>query len=313
MKSRVLVTGGAGFIGSHLVSLLLERGYEVTVLDDFSTGKYDNIPLNHASVSVLSGDLSDQTALESALRDQDAFVHLAAIASVEASVQDPIRTHRTNLEGSIRLFEAAANLGVRRAVYASSAAVYGNNAEIPLKETATPRPLTPYAVDKLAGEHYLDFFHRANRLDATAFRFFNVFGPRQDPSSPYSGVISIFLDRATKTDPITVFGDGKQTRDFVYVKDVALALFEAIERAERPDELPVFNVGQGKAVSLLDLLNTIERLPGVHGPLEVRHAEPRQGDIRASLSDVSKLTATGWEPATNLFDGLLSTVGNHNG
>jgi len=303
---RVLVTGGAGFIGSHLVGLLLEQGHEVTVLDDLSTGKRENLPRD-ARLRLLVGDLTDQAALEEALAGQEAFVHLAAVASVEASVRDPVATHRTNLEGSVRLFDLAARLGVRRALYASSAAVYGDNPALPLSEGAEKRPLSPYAADKLAGEHYLSHFHRAGHLRGTAFRFFNVFGPRQDPSSPYSGVISVFLDRAARGAPITVYGDGEQTRDFVYVGDVVRALAQALTApAAGAAELPVFNVGRGAQVSLLQLLDVVGRLPGV-GRLAVSHAEPRQGDIRHSLADVTRLRATGWEPLTSLEEGLRAT------
>lgn len=307
---KVLVTGGAGFIGSHLVTLLLDQGHEVTILDDLSTGKRGNLPQGSGRLSLLVGDVADPGAVEEALAGQDAFVHLAAVASVEASVRDPLATHRTNLEGSIRLFDAAARRGVRRGVYASSAAVYGDNPALPLTEEAEKRPLSPYAADKLAGEHYLAHYRRLGRLDATAFRFFNVFGPRQDPSSPYSGVISIFLDRARRGAPITIFGDGEQTRDFVYVGDVVRALAQALTApVEQGDELPVFNVARGEGVSLLRLLEIVGDLPGVRAPLEVGCAAPRHGDIRHSLADVSRLReAFDWEPRTALADGLEATL-----
>ncbi len=309
---RVLVTGGAGFIGSHLVALLLERGHDVTVLDDLSTGKRTNLP-RAGGLTLQVGDVADQAALEAALDGQEAVVHLAAVASVEASVRDPVSTHRTNLEGSIRLFDTATRLGVKRVLYASSAAVYGDNDALPLREDAEKRPMTPYAADKLAGEHYLGYFHRAGLLSGTAFRFFNVFGPRQDPSSPYSGVISIFLDRARRGAPITVFGDGRQSRDFVYVSDVVAALASALERREaaagaaQASELPVFNVARGSEVDLLQLLELVERLPGARAPLDVSFGPPRTGDIRRSLADVARLRATGWEPLTPLQDGLQAT------
>lgn len=305
---KILVTGGAGFIGSHLVEALLAQGHAVTVLDDFSTGKAENLPVGASALTVIEGDVANPAALQRALADQEALAHLAAIASVEASVRDPIGTHRTNLEASIRLFDAAAQRGVRRVVYASSAAVYGNNPATPLAESAEKRPLTPYAADKLAGEHYLAYYHRGGKLEATAFRFFNVFGPRQDPSSPYSGVISIFLDRASKGVPITVFGDGYQTRDFVYVEDVVRALTGALtqDRAAQ-SEMPVFNIGRGVQVSLRDLLDLIARLPGVVEP-EVSYAAPREGDIRLSLADVSALNATGWRPLTSIESGLRATL-----
>lgn len=280
------------------------------MLDDLSTGKSENLPPQGESLRLHVGDVADQSVLNAVLSGQDAAVHLAAVASVEASIREPILTHRTNLEGSIRLFDSAARLGVRRVLYASSAAIYGNNANLPLREESVKMPLSPYAADKLAGEHYLAHYHRRNRLDAAAFRFFNVFGPRQDPRSPYSGVISVFLDRARRGAPITVYGDGNQSRDFVYVGDVVRALAAELTRASgRPVEMPVFNVGRGSQVSLLKLLELVKGLPGV-GPFEVEFAPPRHGDIYASLADVSRLRATGWEPRITLSDGLTYTLQN---
>lgn len=305
---RVLVTGGAGFIGSHMLAALLARGASVSVLDDFSTGKRANLPAD-GDLTVTEGDVADPAAVEAALSGCDAFVHLAAVASVERSVREPLVTHRTNLQGSIQLFDEAARQGVRRGLYASSAAVYGDSAALPLAESEPPRPLTPYAADKLAGEHYLAYYHRGGRLNATAFRFFNVFGPRQDPSSPYSGVISIFLDRARRGAPLTVFGDGLQTRDFVYVGDVVNALMAALAVRAAPREMPVYNVARGERVSLLDLLDAIGRLDGIAGPLTVSHAAAREGDIRHSLADTARLReALGWEPRTPLLAGLAAIL-----
>ncbi len=309
-RMRVLVTGGAGFIGSHLVELLLARGEEVVVLDDFSTGKRENLPTHH-KLNVLEGDVAEAEDVRAALEGCDAFVHLAAVASVEASVRDPLATNRTNLRGSIQLFEAAAELGVRRGVYASSAAVYGDSQELPLEESATKRPLSPYAADKLAGEHYLAHYRRNGKIDGVAFRFFNVFGPRQDPSSPYSGVISVFLDRAANGAPITVFGDGEQTRDFVYVGDVVAALAQALIRADDDplDELPVFNVGRGESVSLLQLLELVGSLDGVKEPLQVSFGPARDGDIVHSLANAGRLKERfTWAPRTSLSDGLSATL-----
>lgn len=312
---KVLVTGGAGFIGSHLVEHLLGQGHEVTVLDDLSTGSLANLPSAHGRLHFIEGDVSEPADLHKALEGRDAFVHLAAVASVEASVRDPVGTHRTNLEGSIRLFDTAARLGVKRGVYASSAAVYGDNTNLPLSEGAEKRPLTPYAADKLAGEHYLAHYHRSGLLDGTAFRFFNVFGPRQDPYSPYSGVISIMLDRARNGTPMTIFGDGRQTRDFIYVGDVVRALAGALAPSTtaapsntHPAELPVFNVGRGEEVELLGVLNAIRGLPGAE-PFPIEYGSERQGDIRNSVADVTRLRGTGWAPRTDLKEGLETTLG----
>lgn len=305
---RVLVTGGAGFIGSHLLRALLNRGHEVVVLDDLSTGKRENVPAS-PQVSLLTGDVADPATVSAALDGCEAFVHLAAVASVERSVQEPLVTNRTNLQGSIALFTEAARQGVRRGLYASSAAVYGDASTLPLSEAAPLRPLTPYAIDKLAGERYLAHYHRSGSLDGTAFRFFNVFGPRQDPSSPYSGVISIFLDRARRGAPITVFGDGRQTRDFVYVEDVVRAMLRALERDARPEELPVYNVARGEGVSLMGLLDLVGSLSGVTTPLAVSFGPARLGDIRHSLADTSRLRAElGWSPTTSMREGLEATL-----
>lgn len=305
---NILVTGGAGFIGSHLVTLLLSSGHTVTVLDDLSTGKRENLPTGCRGLQLHVGDIADTAALDVALQQQDAVVHLAAVASVEASVRDPVGTHRTNLEGSIRLFDMAARRGVRRVVYASSAAVYGDSQALPLGEDSEKRPLTPYAADKLAGEHYLGHYHRTDALDATAFRFFNVFGPRQDPTSPYSGVISIFLDRAKRGERATVFGDGKQTRDFIFVTDVVNALHFALLRPDRSQvTLPVYNVGRGSEVSLLQLLDLIGSIPDVE-PIGVDFKAPREGDIVRSVADVSRLQAAGWQPHCSIEEGLRQTL-----
>lgn len=307
-RLKTLVTGGAGFIGSHLVRALLERDHEVVVLDDLSTGKRENLPASER-LALVVGDVADPAAVTVALSGCSAFVHLAAVASVERSVREPLLTHRTNLQGSIELFTEAANKGVRRGLYASSAAIYGDAPRLPLSETEPPRPLTPYAIDKLAGEQYLAYYHRGGRLNATAFRFFNVFGPRQDPSSPYSGVISIFLDRAKRGEPITVFGDGGQTRDFVYVSDVVAALVAALEEQGEVAEMPIYNVARGEGVSLLGLLEAVRSLPGVVTPLEVTHEPARHGDIRHSLADTRRLrSALGWKPATGVMEGLARVL-----
>lgn len=305
---RVLVTGGAGFIGSHLVEALLGRKVSVRVLDDFSTGKLANLPSDER-VEVIEGDVADPDTVAAALKGCTAFAHLAAIASVERSVQDPIGTHRTNLVGSLALFEEAAKAGVTRGVYASSAAVYGEAKSLPVDERCELAPLTPYAIDKLAGEQYLDYYHRSGRLNAAAFRFFNVFGPRQDPNSPYSGVISIFLDRAQRGAPITLYGDGQQSRDFVYVGDVVEALVAGLEYEHRWPDMPVFNVARGRGATLLDLLSTIQELIGDGVRLDVQHAPPRLGDIRHSLANTQLIRKElGWRPSTSLADGLKMTL-----
>lgn len=282
---RVIVTGGAGFIGSHLVHKLLDEGHEVTVLDDLSTGKRHNLP-GHPRLKLVIGDVADVEAVRSALQGQDVVFHLAAVASVQASIDDPLRTQRTNLQGSVTLMEAAKQAGVQRFLFASSAAVYGDAENLPISESLKPKPMSPYAADKLAAEHYLAHYHRQGWLSGTVFRFFNVFGPRQDPSSPYSGVISIFAERSGRQQGVTIYGDGRQTRDFVFVRDLVDVLYNSLDWP-REQELPVVNIGRGKQVSLLQLLDTIESIIGM--PITRTFEADRPGDIRYSQADIEQL------------------------
>lgn len=283
---RILVTGGAGFIGSHLVDALLAKGYAVHVLDDLSTGKTSNLPLTHHGLQLTVGDVADATLLATAMQGCDAVVHLAAVASVQASVEDPVRTHQSNFIGTLRVCEAMVAAGIRRVVFASSAAVYGNNGEGTAIDEQTPKsPLTPYASDKLASEYYLDFYRRQHGLEPVILRFFNIFGPRQDPSSPYSGVISIFSERARSQRPITLFGDGGQTRDFVYVADLVKILVQGLEQPA--PAIDATNVGLGGVTSLNDLIATLQQISGQ--PLQVNHAAARAGDIRHSKADNRRL------------------------
>lgn len=282
----ILVTGGAGFIGSHLVDALLASGFCVRVLDNLSTGKADNLPLGHPRLELIVGDVADADRVLQAMTGCRAVAHLAAVASVQASVEEPVVTHRSNFVGTLSVCEAMRELHVQRIVFASSAAVYGNNGEGRAIDEDTPKaPLTPYAADKLASEHYLDFYRRQHGLVPAIFRFFNIYGPRQDPSSPYSGVISIFTERALQGQPITVFGDGEQTRDFVYVGDLVEVLVQALDV---PEVLPgAVNVGLNRSITLNRLLSEISNLLGSLPP--VIHGEPRAGDIRHSRADNRRL------------------------
>lgn len=282
----ILVTGGAGFIGSHLVDALLASGFCVRVLDNLSTGKADNLPLGHPRLELIVGDVADADRVLQAMTGCRAVVHLAAVASVQASVEEPVVTHRSNFVGTLNVCEAMRELHVQRVVFASSAAVYGNNGEGRAVDEDTPKaPLTPYAADKLASEHYLDFYRRQHGLVPAIFRFFNIYGPRQDPSSPYSGVISIFTERALQGQPITVFGDGEQTRDFVYVGDLVEVLVQALDA---PEVLPgAVNIGLNRSITLNLLLSEISNLLGSLPP--VIHGEPRAGDIRHSRADNRRL------------------------
>lgn len=297
---RILVTGGAGFIGSHLSDLLLRAGAHVRVLDNLSTGKRENLPA-HAQLELIVGDIADIEIVDRCMQDRDAVVHLAAVASVQASIDDPLGTHRSNFDGTLNLLEAARRYGCKRFVYASSAAIYGDTDVLPVVENLIPNPLSPYACDKLAGEYYLRYYTRKHGLNTTAFRFFNIYGPRQDPSSPYSGVISIFMDRLQKGEAFTIFGDGEQTRDFVYVGDLVALLAAALTRDDLAGQ--AMNVGTGSEQSLLVLIAEIERLAGTR--IERKHLPARVGDIVRSRADVTRLRQLMQTvPSTPLRDGL---------
>ncbi|MDH5648402.1 MAG: NAD-dependent epimerase/dehydratase family protein [Gammaproteobacteria bacterium] len=301
----VLVTGGAGFIGSHLVEQLLSAGRKVRVLDNLSMGKKENLPLAVPDLEFIEGDIRDPMTVEKCVAGVSAIVHLAAVASVQASIDDPLSTHQSNFDGTLHLLEAARKHQVGRFLYACSAAVYGDTEVLPVPETLIPKPLSPYAVDKLAGEYYLLYYFNKHGLNATSFRFFNIYGPRQDPSSPYSGVISIFVDRLRAGGEVTVFGDGKQTRDFVYVKDLATLLAEALERTDLGGA--VTNVGTGRECSLLQLLDALESISGK--TLKRNFADPRVGDIRYSRADVTRLQSLFSRiPATPIQQGLKALL-----
>ena len=306
-ESRVLVTGGAGFIGSHLVDALLARGHAVRVLDNLSTGKRNNLPLDNPRLELVLGDVADAAALRAALAGCTAVAHLAAVASVQASVDDPVSTHQSNFIGTLNLGEAMREQGVRRGRCASSAAVYGQNGEGEAIDEDTPKaPLTPYAADKLASEYYLDFYRRQHGLTPAIFRFFNIFGPRQDPSSPYSGVISIFTERALAGQPITVFGDGEQTRDFVYVADLVGLLVQALELPQV--EPGAVNVGLNRATSLNQLLVALGELLGGLPP--VTYGAARPGDIRHSRADNRRMLARfAFAGPTPIKSGLAGLLG----
>jgi len=297
---KALITGGAGFIGSHLTEMLLASRMEVRVLDNLSTGKRENLPTS-SSLEFIEGDIRDAQVVNRCVDGVGAVVHLAAVASVQASIDQPVETHRTNFDGTLNLLEASRVHGVKRLLYASSAAIYGDTTTVPVSEETVPNPLSPYAVDKLSGEYYLRYYFNKFGLPATVFRFFNIYGPRQDPSSPYSGVISIFVDRLQRNQPVTVFSNGSQTRDFVYVADLVGLLARAVQG---PDGIGgVFNVGTGKRHSLLQLLDQLEKLTGKKIG---RHHEPaRLGDIEHSCADVTRLKQDfGGVPATPFEHGL---------
>ena len=268
-----LVTGGAGFIGSHLCEALLARGDAVRVMDDLSTGRRENLP---PDVALIEGDVTDPAAVRDAMDGVGGCFHLAAIASVERGVTDWLGTHRANLTGAITVFDAVRPTRIP-VVYASSAAVYGD-ATVPITEATECRPLSAYGADKFGCELHARVASHVHGIPTVGLRFFNVYGPRQDPRSPYSGVISIFCERIRRGAPIDILGDGGQTRDFVYVTDVVTALLAAMRLA--PADAPVFNVCTGIATSVLDLARSIAERAGTR--LDARHGPPRAGEIRHS-------------------------------
>ena len=303
----VLITGGAGFIGSHLTDALLAKGHTVRILDDLSTGKRSNLPLDNPAVELIEGNVADAALVARAMAGCSAVAHLAAVASVQASVDDPVRTHQSNFIGTLNVCEAMRQSGVKRVLFASSAAVYGNNGEGESIDEETPKaPLTPYASDKLASEFYLDFYRRQHALEPVVFRFFNIYGPRQDPSSPYSGVISIFSERVQKGLPITVFGDGEQTRDFVYVEDLVDLLVQAIEKPEV--EVGAVNIGWNQATTLKQMLQALAAVVGDLPPIS--YGPARSGDIRHSRANNSRLLERFSFPAqTPMSVGLARLLG----
>ena len=289
--SRVLVTGGAGFIGSHVAEVLTRAGISVRVLDNLATGKIENLAHLSGDLEFIEGDLTDMERLPELLADVSAVVHLAAMVSVPKSVQDPLGSHQINYMATLQLLEAMRVAGATRIVYASSAAVYPVENPNPHSETDYPDPSSPYGIDKLAGEFALNAYARLHGLRPTSLRFFNIYGERQDPTSAYSGVISIFADRVTAGKPITIYGDGEQSRDFVYVRDLAALIGRLVEDSEAPT---LMNVGTGTSRTLNQLIETMQSITGK--PAYVSYGDARPGDIKISRADVSRLQA--YEPGS---------------
>lgn len=295
-----LVTGGAGFIGSHITERLLADGHRVRILDNFSTGKQENIP-DSADVEVIEGDVGDTDTVSRCMDGVDFVFHEAAIASVPETVGNPLGSERTNYRGTVNVLEAARQAGARRVVFACSAAVYGDLPELPKQESMPVKPLSPYAIDKLASEYACRVYHSLYGLETVALRYFNVFGPRQDPSSPYSGVISIFTDCTRQGRQPAIYGDGEQTRDFVYVSDVVEANMRACSAANAAGN--AYNVATGSTVTINELLETICRLEGQ--TFNPSYQPAREGDIRHSCADIS-CTARDldWQPQVGFEEGL---------
>jgi nucleoside-diphosphate-sugar epimerase len=299
-EQTVLVTGGCGFIGSHLVEALVKRGHRVRILDDLSTGKRDNILPFLSQDDLWIGDVADFKTVEAAVEGCEYVFHEAAIASVTKSVNDPIGTGKVNYGGTLNVLEAAHKHGVRRVVFAGSAGVYGNEPTLPKTESMPANPFTPYGVDKLASELMGHCYAQTFGLEFVCLRYFNVFGSRQDPSSPYSGVISIFCDRLRQGIAPTIYGDGSQTRDFIHVADVVQANLLAMEHPEASGN--TFNVGRGVSTSLLDIVDLLNDL--TEQKLQPIHQPPRLGDIHHSLANIAALQSLGWLPKIGIREGL---------
>ena len=302
--AHYLVTGGAGFIGSHLTEELVRRGHRVRVVDSLVTGKRSN--LSHISgVEFLEGDLADLDVARRAADDVQFVLHQAAIPSVPRSVKDPITSNRANVDATLNVLVAARDAGVTRLVFAASSSAYGDTPTLPKHEEMPTNPLSPYALQKVIGEQYLRMFTKLYGLETVSIRYFNVFGPRQDPTSPYSGVISVFATALLENRPPTIYGDGEQTRDFTYVANVVDGVLRACEAPGASGQ--VINVATGGRVSLNQLFEEMRKLVGAD--VRPKYAEPRAGDVRDSQADIEKSRELlGYEPIVSFEDGLRQTV-----
>ncbi len=300
-----LVTGGAGFIGSHLVERLLKQGEEVRVLDNLDTGRKDNLANYLKEIDFRKGDIRDGKTVEKAVTGVDYVLHIAAQRSVPRSIDDPLSSNEVNVQGTLNVLWWAKETGVRRLVYASSSSVYGNSQAMPLKESYAPSPLSPYAVSKLVGEYYCRVFYNIYGLETVSLRYFNVFGPRQDPYSQYANVVPIFIKAGLDGRQVEVHWDGLQSRDFTYVENTVNATLLA---ATVPGVAGrVFNVGYGKEHSILDLIKTIERIVGK--PINYVHTEARKGDVRRTLADISLAEELlGYKARIGFEEGLEKTT-----
>jgi len=300
-----MVTGGAGFIGSHIVEELVRRGESVRILDNLSTGREANLAAVKGKIDFRHADIRDLASIRPLFAGVDYVIHLAALASVARSMEDPIETTLVNLNGTLHVFLAARAANVKRVVMAATAAAYGDDPALPRVETQTPQPLSPYALTKLAGEYYGQIFYRSFGQEIVALRFFNIFGPRQDPQSPYTGVLSKFIVAYLRGTTPTIFGDGEQSRDFTYVANVVDATLRACLAPAAPGK--VINVGTGRSSTLnqtITLLNTIFGLQ-----VKPQYGPPRMGDVRHSTADISLARATlGYEPLVSFEEGLRRTV-----
>lgn len=298
---KILVTGGSGFIGSHIVEHYQDRAEEIRVLDNLRTGYRRNLDgLRH---TFIEGSITDRELVAQATEGVDYVFHLAALVSVPESMSKPAECVDINVHGLLNVLEASAAAGVKKLVFASSAAIYGDNPTVPKLESMVPEPKSPYAITKLDGEYYLDLFNRERGLETAAIRFFNVFGPRQDPKGAYAAAVPIFIEKALAGEDIMIYGDGGQTRDFIYVKDIVGALTFAVET---PGVTGVFNAGYGGQMSINDLAGQIIAAAGSSS--KVVHGPERAGDVRHSRASADKLRAAGWQPRHTLAEGLAATL-----
>ena len=301
---KALVTGGAGFIGSHIVDRLLHDGHEVIVLDDLSTGHRENLAENK-KLEIVEGDIRDFTTVNECMQGVDWVFHKAAVASVPKTVNDPIGSSAVNYQGTLHVLEAARQNKAKRVVFASSAALYGDEPTLPKLESMLPVTLSPYAVDKLASEYACGMYTKLYGLETVSLRYFNVYGPRQDPSSPYSGVISIFADKLNQGTAPTIFGDGEQTRDFVYVSDVVEANMQAATTESAVGQ--VINIATGKKITLNELLRTFCDIKQL--AFNAEYQDPRQGDIKESYANVNKAASVlDWSSTVELNQGLRKLI-----
>ena len=302
---NVVITGGAGFIGSHIAEKLADHGYQITILDDLSTGKLANIKalLERPNVEFVQGSITDITLLQRIFKGVYYVFHQAAIPSVPRSIENPQASHDVNVTGTLYMLLAARDNSVKKVVYASSSSVYGDAPKLPKIEEMIPRPQSPYAATKLAGEYYCRVFHKVYGLPTISLRYFNVYGPRQDPNSQYAAVVPLFIGRVSQGKPPIIFGDGKQPRDFTFISDVV----EANILADEGDAAGVFNIGGGEnQISIEKLARLVPMLMGKN--IDPIHEEPRSGDIRHSLADISKAKTFGYEPEYSLEEGLRETI-----
>lgn len=308
--ARCLVTGGAGFIGSHIVRGLLEAGHSVRVLDNFSTGKQGNLDEVRNSIEIVDGDITDSNAVRDAMNGVERVFHQAALASVPLSLERPLDTNHACVTGTLTVLNEAVKANVKRLVYAASSSAYGDQPTSSKRETDLPLPLSPYAVAKLAGEYYCQAFYHSFGLETVGIRYFNVYGPRQDPNSPYSAVIPLFVSRILSGKPAIVYGDGHQSRDFTFVANVVHGNLLAAERPNIGGR--VINVADGRQTSLLQLLDYLGELLGTKPNIDFQPA--RIGDVRESLADISLArNLLGYEPKVGLEEGLKRTIEYYKG